>query len=274
MIDKDTLPIAEVHNWMQGMLIQHVPVSYSELTTDEMVNDSQRLSASQHLMIYRQSYIARLRACMQSQFKCLNYALGEALFTAFADEYLDNYPSSSYTLNDLGKNFSSFLEKTRPEAENGKKEDWPDFMIELAAFEYSLSEIFDMNENTSGKIPDKSTPDHLLVAAPSLHLYEQQFPICRYYLDFNAGLSPELPFPAQSFAAVSRQNFKLGLFNIGADQYHFLNYVKAGASVAAAKDILVGIFNVDKVKLEEIWPIWRGNFIDSGFLIVAEINQK
>jgi len=73
---------------------------------------------------------------MASQFKALEYALGESLFKGFADQYLQANPSQSYTLMDLGKNFSSYLEATRPDKEYSEKEDWPDFMIELAAFEY------------------------------------------------------------------------------------------------------------------------------------------
>lgn len=267
MIDKDTLPITEIHNWMQAMLIQHVPVSHLDVTTADIINDSQRLSAAQHLTIYRQSYIARLRACMQSQFKALAYALGEELFQDFADQYLDSHPSTTYTLNNLGEKFPSFLEKTRPDTESEEKEEWPDFMIELAIFEYALSEIFDMQGTDDVTVVDNDIPDHLLTTSSTLHLFEHKFPICRYYLDFNANLSPELPFPQQSYCGVSRQNYKLGLFSLGADQYYFLNCIKEGASIDEAKNKLIAFFNFDKTNLEDRWPLWRKNFIASGFLV-------
>ncbi|RWX00964.1 HvfC/BufC N-terminal domain-containing protein [Flavobacterium cerinum] len=267
MINKEVLPIAEIQNWMQAMLIQHVPISHLDVTTADMVNDSKRLSAAQHLTIYRQSYIARLRACMQSQFKCLAHALGELLFQDFADEYLDSNPSASYTLNNLGEKFPLFLEMNRPDAESEEKEEWPDFMIELAAFEYALSEIFDMQGTDDINIPDSNTPDHLLITSPTLHLFEYKFPICSYYLDFNANLSPNLPFPQKSHCAVSRQNYKLGLFNLGIDQYYFLNCIKEGASIQEAKDKLIEFYNFERSNFEKIWPIWRRNFIVSGFLV-------
>lgn len=267
MNHKDALPIAEIQNWMQAMLVQHVPISHLDVTTADMVNDSQRLSAAQHLSIYRQSYIARLRACMQSQFKCLAYALGESLFQDFADQYLDSNPSASYTLNDLGEKFPSFLEMTRPDTESEEKEEWPDFMIELAVFEYALSEIFDMQGIDGIDVPNSDTPDDLLITSPTLHLFEHKFPICRYYLDFNANLSPGLPFPQLSHCAVSRQNYKLGLFSLGIDQYYFLNCIKEGASIQEAKDKLINLFDFERVNLENIWPVWRKNFIASGFLV-------
>ena len=79
-----------------------------------LVNDSSRLSAEQHLGIYRRGYIARLRECMKNQFSALNYALGDKLFQMFADEYLGAHPSVSYTLSELGRKFPDFLEATRP----------------------------------------------------------------------------------------------------------------------------------------------------------------
>ena len=267
MSDKELLPVKEIHNWMQAMLIQHVPVSHLDATVNDIINPSQRLTAAQHLTIYRQSYIARLRACMQSQFKCLAYALGELLFQDFADQYLDSNPSKSYTLNDLGEKFPSFLEATRPDADSDEKEEWPDFMIELAKFEYALSLVFDVQSTDKNVVTDSNTPDHLLTTSSTLRLFEHQYPISRYYLDFSAGFSPELPFPQQSYCGVSRQDYKLGLFSLGADQFYFLNCIQSGASVSEAKDKLISFYNIENAAFEERWPLWRKNFIASGFLV-------
>ncbi|MDR6969393.1 hypothetical protein J2X31_003424 [Flavobacterium arsenatis] len=265
MTTKDPLSINHIQNWMQAMLTQHVPVFHLDIPTNQIIKDSKRLSASQHLSIYRQSYIARLRSCMQSQFKCLAYALGESLFQDFADQYLDSHPSTSYTLNNLGKNFAAFLEKTRPQDEY-EEENWPQFMIELATFEYALSEAFDAQE-VNVNVPNIHTPDHLLTIAPQLLLFEHQFPICNFYLDFNANLLPELPFPQQSHCGISRQNYKLGLFSIGPDQYHFLNSIKSGASISEAQNELIASFKFKRKDLDRVWPIWKSNFIASGFIV-------
>lgn len=202
---------------------------------------------------------------MQSQFKALAYALGEDLFEAFADQYLDSHPSTSYTLNDLGEKFPAFLSATRPDAEEDEKESWPDFMIELAEFEYRLSVIFDMEHLDLPGNSNGDTGDGQLVISPTLHLFEHQFPICKFYLDFNASHAPELPFPHISYCAVSRQNYKLGLFNLNMEQYYFLSYLKNGASIESAKNQLAAAFQFNREKLEEVWPVWRKNFIASGF---------
>jgi hypothetical protein len=267
-MDETGFSSTQLQNWMQGMLIRHVPLVTEPAAIERVINPSKRLSAVRHLNIYRHSYIARLRSCMQSQFSALAHALGEELFESFADQYLDAYPSESYTLNTLGERFADFLEQTRPDAGQEQKENWPDFMIELAAFEYALSQIFDETaiENYSMAQPD--TPDELLKLMPLIRLFHHRFPVCGYYLEFTQGKSPELPFPEESFCIVTRRQYQLGLFPIRAAQYYFLELMQKGRSVSETKNELIKIFDFNKIELEAAWLEWRKNFIASGFFRV------
>ena len=261
----DDFSLIELQNWMQGMLVHNVPVADGGIVAEDIVDASKRLSAVRHLDIYRHSYIARLRACMQSQFSALAYALGEELFQAFADQYLDSCPSESYTLNTLGEKFPVFLQQTRPDANEQQKESWPDFMIELAGFEYTLSVIFDEKADENINRLSDDTPDDSLKISPLIRLFHHRFPICNYYLEFSQGKKPELPFPEESFCAVTRRDYRLGLFNILGSQYHFLNYMQEGKSVHEAKTYLIQTFGLDTAELENVWPAWRKSFIMSGF---------
>lgn len=260
---------------MQGMLVHHEPLENGNaevpVMVEQVVNSSKRLSAVRHMDIYRYSYIARLRACMQSQFSALAYALGSELFELFADQYLDTYPSESYTLNTLGEKFPAFLEETRPDAGQEEKETWPDFMIELAGFEYALSVIFDERANENSTVTPNNTPDELLVPAPVLHLFHYQYPICDYYLEYSQGKEPELPFPEESYCAVTRHNYKLGLFTIRGAQYYFLKSMQQGNTVENAKNDLVKTFNFSRAEVDKIWPEWKKSFIEAGFFIAKNI---
>ncbi|WP_259070466.1 DNA-binding domain-containing protein [Mucilaginibacter sp. X4EP1] len=265
----DDFSLVELQNWMQGMLVKYVPVTNSRggeaVTVEDLVNSSKRLNAIRHLDIYRHSYIARLRACMQNQFSALTYALGADLFEAFADQFLDTYPSESYTLNTLGEKFATFLEETRPDKELNEKETWPDFMIELAGFEYALSVIFDEPAEEHRPIATEETPDGNLRLAPVFHLFKHQYPVCKYYLDFSQQQEPELPFPEESYCVVTRRNYKLGLFTIRAAQYYFLLRMQQGKSVELAKQDLISGFKFKADDVDAIWPQWKKNFITSGF---------
>ena len=72
--------------------------------------------------------------------------LGRELFDEFAFDYLQRYPSKSYTLSRLGDRFADFLEETRPDRVEGEGQpavDWPDFLIDLCALEWTIEQVFD-----------------------------------------------------------------------------------------------------------------------------------
>ena len=254
--------LSQLQKRMQTALI--TPPSQA-FDPEQFVNDSSRLSAAHHLNIYRQSYIARLRECMKNQFSALNYALGEDLFQMFADQYLENNPSDSYTLNTLGEKFPEFLQETRPDVETVEKESWIDFMIELANFEYSLSVIFDESADEEIVPADDFAPDETLKLIPVFYLFRHTYPVCRYYLDVVKKNAPELPFENETFCAVTRNTYRLGLLEINPAQFYFLGNLRGGKSIADAKNQVVGKFDFDAAKFENVWQVWRKRFIAAGF---------
>jgi len=266
--ETETFSLVQLQKWLQSVIIDRVPVAGGNRTAEDVVNASERLSAVAHINIYRHSYVARLRACMQNQFRALAYALGDELFESFADQYLEAYPSESYTLNTLGAKFPAFLQQTRPDATQEQKETWPDFMIELAEFEYALSEVFDEKIIESGGNATDETPDESLKAIPVLRVFHHRFPICKYYLEYSQGKNPELPFPEESYCAVTRRDYKLGLFIIRGAQYYFLKSMQKDYAVSGAKEELVKNFHFDRDDLEAIWPKWKISFIASGFVTI------
>lgn len=266
-MNTENFSLSQLQQWMQGMLIYDAPVDDAQkaIPVENLINASQRLNAQSHINIYRYSYIARLRSCMQSQFSALAYALGNELFQLFADQYLDMYPSGSYSLNTLGQHFAAFLQATRPDKE--APENWPDFMIELAAFEYALSVIFDEYAIDTDQAATADTPDHDLMLRPVFHLFRHQFPICPYYLEFSQGKEPELPFPEESYCVVTRRNYKLGLFPLRAAQYHFLKKMQETQSFEKGKAMLTEEMGVAGSEFDRVWPEWKKNFTASGFFI-------
>lgn len=269
MDEPQQFTLAQMQNWMQSALIQsngQMPAANPE----NLINESSRLTAARHLGIYRQSYTARLRECMKNQFSALAYALGEELFQMFADQYLDAYPSDSYTLIDLGKRFPDFLEETRPDRQQEEKESWIDFMIELARFEYTLSVIFDEHADENFQLATESATDEKLKLVPLFRLFYHSYPVCRYYLDVTRKKAPELPFEEDSYTIVTRNNYRLSLLEIKAPQYHFLERLVQGDSIAKAKEYFVNIYGFDAEKLDNAWERWRKSFISAGFFRLSD----
>jgi hypothetical protein len=252
--------LSQIQNWMQSTLMRQD----AGVEPENLVKESSRLTAARHLNIYRQSYIARLRECMKNQFSALAYALGEDLFQMFADQFLDAYPSASYTLNELGAKFPDYLEQTRPDAGLEEKEDWIDFIIELARFEYALSEIFDAHAEEP-KAADEATPDKALKIRPVFRLFQHRHPVCKYYLDVVKKREPELPFEEESFCAVTRSDYRLSLLELKRGQYYFLERLSKGDSIAETKKYFVNLHNLYPTKMDAMWQEWRKQFLAAGF---------
>ncbi|HVR12109.1 MAG TPA: DNA-binding domain-containing protein, partial [Thermoanaerobaculia bacterium] len=139
---------------------------------ERLVRRSSRLTAEQRLGIYANAYYARLLECLRDGFPVLTQVLGAEAFDSFAFDYLQRYPSRSYTLNRLAESFPRFLDETRPDRPPaGESPDaaaaphhppragnlphagraatavppptWPDFLIDLATLELAIAEVFD-----------------------------------------------------------------------------------------------------------------------------------
>ena len=267
------LTLAQMQNWMQSALVRPDEQRPQAENPEFLINESSRLSAARHLQIYRQSYVARLRDCMKNQFSALAYALGEDLFQMFADQFLDRCPPDSYTLNELGRKFPNFLEETRPDREFQEKESWIDFIIALAQFEYALSSIFDAHAEES-ELAVEVTPDEELRLAPLLQIFYHRYPVCRYYLGVTGKKDPELPFEEDSYAAVTRNDYRLSLLEIKPAQYYFLERLFTGDSVAKAKKYFVDHYNFDAERLDNAWREWRKSFVAAGFFVSEGTREK
>lgn len=116
---------------------------------EQLVRRSRRLTAEQRLEIYANAYYARLLECLRDTFPVLAQVLGAEVFDSFAFDYLQRYPSRSYTLYRLAESFPRFLDETRPDqppaagAAGAADPGWPDFLIDLATFELAIAEVFD-----------------------------------------------------------------------------------------------------------------------------------
>src|SRR5216684_3580309 len=92
---------------------------------EKVITRSRALSAAERLAIYANAYHTRLLECLGEVYPMLKRALGEEAFEGFAFGYLQEFPSRSYTLNELGRHFTRYLQETRPTSDNDDSEATP-----------------------------------------------------------------------------------------------------------------------------------------------------
>lgn len=273
------IPLKDFQQWMQQLLLdpyQQTGVNPNDLLSnasnaasiEDIICHSEKLTAQEHLGIYQRSYIVRLRNCISQQFSALEYALGEAIFCAFADDYLASKPSYNYNLSFLGAHFAEYLENNRPDAEEEVKEDWIDFMIELARFEYAIGVIFDAKAEEDYRLATMGTPEEELKLVPICELFKFQFPVRKYYSEFKNGKEPGLPFENESYCVVLRHKFKLAVYDLHKEQYDFLRFLKEQKDITIAKELFHIHYKENSDLFEQVWRSWKERWITANFFRV------
>src|SRR5437016_4065691 len=129
--DAASLELSHIQRWMQSVIMhpdgvvagissdaarEHIDLGPEDV--GQVIARSAALTSIERLQIYANAYYARLFECLHEEFPALLQALGDETFDAFALGYLQKYPSRSYTLCNLGRDFPRYLAETRPRDES------------------------------------------------------------------------------------------------------------------------------------------------------------
>jgi hypothetical protein len=247
-----------IQRWMQAVIMHpvgvaegivsaearvHIDVTPAE--AERVVTRSRALTALERMAIYSYAYYARLLECLREEFPVLKQALGEEVFDAFAVGYLQQYPSRSYTLFQLGASFPRYLAETRPEVGEGDglPVDWPDFLIDLATLELTFNEVFDGPGVEGEPVLDADqlrtiSPERLLearlVGVPCLRLLVLRYPVHKYFTAVRRHEQPDPPGPAETYVAVTRRRYVVRHYELSRPAYQLLHALLVGESLGQA----------------------------------------
>jgi hypothetical protein len=223
--------------------LDHLDTSPERL--EEVVLRSPDLAAAERIDIYHRAYHGRLLECLKAEYPALLHALGQDLFAGFVRGYLHRHPPQSYTLARVGEHFCRWLAETRPDRDNPpeRREDWPDFLIDLAAVERTMAEVEQgpgleesrgPNADTLLGIPIETWPALRVQKAPCLRLLSLRASVHRYAQAVRAGQTPDLPSPAPAWLAVTRQDYGVRIHELAAAQHDLLDALFTGLPAGAA----------------------------------------
>jgi hypothetical protein len=287
--------LGQIQRWMQAAIMHPVGVAegiasaearrHIDLGPDEaetVVTRSRALTALERLAIYGYAYYARLLECLRDEFPVLKHALGEELFDAFAAEYLQQYPSRSYTLLQLGVNFPRFLAETRPQQEGDEDSaaDWPDFLIDLATLEWTFNEVFDgpgvegeqlLDAGQLRAIPPERLLEARLECVPCLRLLALRYPVHKYVTGVRRHEEPEPPEPAETCLAVTRRRYVVRHYELSRPAYQLLHALLAGESVGQAISRAVEAAGPDPDRLANNLRTWFHDWAAEGFFRAVEL---
>ena len=253
--DECPLPLDVVQRWMQSVITHpggvqgglesaaaRAEIDLPPADLPEVIAPSRALSSHQRLEIYAQAYYARLFECLREEFPALRHAVGDEAFDALAFGYLQQHPSSSYTLGDLGCEFPGWLEATRDPADG----DWPQLLIDLARLERTYSEIFDGPGCERGPqltaadlqaIPPERWPQARLQMAPCFRLLEFGYPVHEFATAVrNRTGDAEIPLPQaeRTLLAITRRDYVVRRYALSETQHRLLWALARGEAIGTA----------------------------------------
>lgn len=199
------------------------------------VEHGPRLDPSGCIDIYRRAYKARLLQFFEITFPCLHYALGPARFEGFVENYVHACPPKHYSIDRAADAFPDYLAATCP-----PREEWPNFLIDLARLELEALRVFDgtgiedLPAPTAGDVPMATWLQLRFVRSPALRLFHFRYPVHTYRRSFHRGEKPDLPAHRECFVALVRRSYRVMEREISKDQHAFLQRLDDNIPTAAA----------------------------------------
>lgn len=134
-----------------------------------LVKPNSRLSSFERLEIYQRSYWSRVLDALGEDFPGVRALLGAKRFDRLRRMYLADCPSESFTMRDLGKHLTAWMERNQALAGANYG-----IALDMAKLEWAQVESFDAAEREPLSPDDVAalTPESRLRLQPHLHLIE------------------------------------------------------------------------------------------------------
>jgi hypothetical protein len=142
--------LGRLQRWMQEVVVHPgtveeaiaSPNAEHEIAADSLskiVRPSHSMTSAERVGVYHGMYLMRMEEALETDYPVIRYHLGDRQFSHLVRDYVQSYPSTSYTLNRLGDHLPQFF-LDRPE--------WPQaaFLHDLARLELAMTEVFDERE--------------------------------------------------------------------------------------------------------------------------------
>jgi hypothetical protein len=244
---------------------------------DALIKPNNRLTSFERLQIYNQQYWFRILASFSEDFPGLRSLIGERRFEKLSVAYVNECPSVSFTLRDLGSRLETWLQKHREYVKGVER-----IALDMVRLEWAEIEAFDGGElpRLAGDASAQLSGDSVFHLQPHIHLLDLAYPVDDLLLHIrglevkndaasNAVLNfprpakvrrASLPRPQRVYVAVHRLNNSVYFKRLTRDGFALLGALREGRTLEQALE--ASLFrrrrNVDRAgaQLKEWFHDW------------------
>lgn len=198
---------------------------------DDLVLPSRTLQPAQRVGVYHGMYMLRMIEALGEDYPAIVQYVGEHAFEHLADDYVQQHPSSSYTLNRLGDQFPEFLASSSMRRKI--------FLADLARFELAMTDVFDeaeaapLDANAIGSVAPEDLESLRFTPIPALRLLAFTYDVDSAFQAFRDGEQIH-PVRRKSWVAIHRRDYSVYRMPLTEQAFVFLRALAAGETIGAA----------------------------------------
>ena len=236
--------LERLQRWMQEVVVHPgtveqaiaSPEAEREIPSErlaEVVLPSHSMTPAERVGVYHGMYLMRMEEALAVDYPVIRYFLGDETFADLVAEYVQQYPSQSYTLNRLGDHFPQFF-ADRP--------DWPQsaFLHDLARLELAMTEVFDEQETPVldgeelAAVPPEAREDAHLRPIAALRLLQFRYSVIPHLEAYHKDRPSPTPRRRATWVAVYRRDYSVLRLELNRAEHDLLGALVDGRSLGEA----------------------------------------
>ncbi len=229
------LALAPLQEWMQSVVTHpgdvYEATDAATIGVDSIVLPSKTLQSIQRVGIYHSMYMLRMIEALQADYEALAYAMGEHAFSHLVRDYVQQFPSRSYTLNRLGDHLPEFIA--------GSKLKRKTFLTDLARIELAMTHVFEeaelapMPSDAISSVPPERIESLRFTAVPALRLLTLASNANDVFQAWREERAIE-PRRGKSWLAIHRRDYGVYRMPLSHPAFTFLEALISGETIGGA----------------------------------------
>jgi hypothetical protein len=246
-----------------------------------------RLSPFERLEIYNQQYWFRVLNALAEDFPALKAVLGSTRFHELSVAYLEQHPSRSFSLRNLGSRVVEWL-RAHPQLAGRRHA----LAVDVARIEWAFVEAFDSGENSPLTLEQIATldGDSRLALQPHVRLLELQYAADELVIGLHsrekrltteAAVRDEEPeeLPVRlpklrrraKWVAAHRVDFSVYYRRMAREEYRTLTAIRGGQPLMAALETGFSESDLALERRARMVQTWFGTWAELGWICAPDI---
>jgi hypothetical protein len=227
--------LAPLQEWMQAVVTHPSDVyeaaDAAEIAVDDVILPSQTLQPIQRVAIYHGMYMLRMIEALTVDYAAVAEFLGEHAFEHLVRDYVQQFPSRSYTFNRLGDSLPEYIASSSLKRRT--------FLRDLAKLELAMTHVFDEAEgeplpgDAIASIAPEQIADARIFPIPALRLIALDYDANEAFQAFRDE-RPMKPRRQKSWLAIHRRDYGVYRMPLTREAFVFLEALVARETIGTA----------------------------------------